>query len=154
MQIVLTGRCHLGNRAIQRSEVCRRAGNVGIVVQATVRPSIDYLIASRDDTIKARRATEMGVRVIAYAELFGMIEAREAADRIRGPATEQHDLDDQAQGRIRPITGPNGGRMADREALEERNAEARKMASAGFKIVEPEPEPEKAKPRPHRMLDL
>ena len=153
MQVVLTGRCNANGRFTERSEVCRRAGNVGIIVQATVARGIDYLVASRADTVKARRAEAMGVHVIPYNELFGMIAARESADRTgHSPMTPDHDLDDRAAGRVRPITGPNGGRMASRETMAERNAEARKVAQAGLKITEPEDKP--TQPRPHRMLDL
>ena len=155
MQVVLTGRCNVNNRFIERSEVCRRAGNVGITVQATISRSIECLVASRADTTKARRAEQMGIAVISYPDLFRMITEREAGTETE--ATESIRREDARQrdgvaGRVRPITGPNGGRMASRETMEERNAEARKVAQAGFKITEPEDKP--TQPRPHRMLDL
>ena len=168
MRVVLTGRCNLDGMFIERSEVCRRAGNVGISVGPTVSRSTDYLVASRTDTAKCTRAAQAGVTTIDYFEFYGMIHARESADR-GSPMTPDHDLDDQAAGRVRPITGPNGGRMSSRgelmaratgsrhmtgaenraEARKERRAAARK-AKADFYIKEKEP----TVPRPHRMLDL
>ena len=172
MQVVLTGRCNVNNRFIERSEVCRRAGNVGITVQATISRSIECLVASRADTTKARRAEQMGIAVISYPDLFRMITEREAGtetEAMESMRREDARQRDGVAGRVRPITGPNGGRMASRDEVmaratgsrhmtgAERRAEARKerraaarKAKADFYIKEKEP----TVPRPHRMLDL
>ncbi len=152
MQVVLTGRCNVNSRFIERSEVCRRAGNAAIAVQATVTSGIDYLVASRDDTAKARRAREMGISVIGYPVFFRIIDAREAADRaVPGPTTGQQaldDIDDRARGRVQPITGPNGGRMGNM------NGPAPIRQSARAKAAKVGRGPRRSAPRPHRMLDL
>ena len=130
------------------------AANVGIAVQATVSRGVDYLVASRTDTAKARRAQQVGTPVISYPDFFRIIHDRHSQRQAtRSPMTGDHDIDDQAAGRVRPIDGPNGGRMAGRRTiLEQQKAEARRMADAGFNVTKSEPE--KTQPRPHRVLDL
>lgn len=62
-------------RRIPRSELVRRCRRAGLIVGNTVRPLTDTLVASRDDTRKARAAKLRGLKVASYLELIAALEA-------------------------------------------------------------------------------
>ena len=101
MRVVFTGRCDevlLSTRGGHtRAELCRIAGGADIQVDPTVGSSTDFLVASRIDTQKARRARDLGVHVITYEEFLIMV--RERRRTMSGA------------GRIASLPARDGGRM-------------------------------------------
>ena len=89
MRVVFTGRCESSGSIPGgnfRSEICRIAAIANIQVDPTVRESTDYLVASRTDTRKARRAEILGVSVITYEEFLNMAQTRRATHATPEPS--------------------------------------------------------------------
>lgn len=66
MNIVFTGAATFKGERVMRDDLKRMAAQRGFTVQSMVSASTDILVASRDDTRKARAAVALGVKVLTY----------------------------------------------------------------------------------------
>lgn len=65
--VVFTGAAALSDdRKLLRAALTKAANKAGIAVLPTWKPTCDYLVASRNDTVKARGAEAAGKTVFSY----------------------------------------------------------------------------------------
>lgn len=91
MNVVFTGPAVTGEGAMitraNLAKACMQKGN--LTVQPSVRADTDVLVASRTDTLKAKKAQERGITVLTYPEFInhflGQVEL--AADGHFNPYT-------------------------------------------------------------------
>lgn len=65
--VVFTGKGEWNGSPIDRGSLEQLVRQYGFSVAAKVTPGVDYLVASRTNTVKAKDAMNMGVSVIDYA---------------------------------------------------------------------------------------
>ena len=70
MRIVLTGPAYLGKEKILRKRIITACKRCRITVDRCVTGSTNFLVASRQDTVKVRAAKMMDVPVITYDDLI------------------------------------------------------------------------------------
>ena len=70
MRIVLTGPAYLGKEKILRTRIITACKREKITVDRRITGSTNFLVASRQDTVKARAAKMMDVPVITYDDLI------------------------------------------------------------------------------------
>ena len=77
MNIVFTGAA-VGSdgHPIKREDIIKASKMAGFHVQAKVDALTDILVASRDDTVKAKNATAGGVAVVTYVQWFTTLAKR------------------------------------------------------------------------------
>lgn len=70
-RVVFTGPAVDGSgNTVVRAALAAACAQKSIEVQASVRPNTDILVASRLDTLKAKRAASTGMKVIGYPEFI------------------------------------------------------------------------------------
>lgn len=75
MRVVFTGPATgLVGERILREDLTEWANDAGHVVMAKIDKTVDLLVASRGDTVKAKTAEKLGVKVIPYYEFVGMLQ--------------------------------------------------------------------------------
>lgn len=94
LRVVLTGPAYDNNGVpVLRADLVVAMRELGMVPQSIVAPDTQLLVASRDDTTKARRAAERGIDVITYADFmaeFGIAVRRSGAVRNAYVDTHTH----------------------------------------------------------------
>ena len=58
---------------VLRDDLQKMAARQGYYMQKAVNAGTDLLVASRTDTVKAKRAKSLGVSVVTYPEFFEFI---------------------------------------------------------------------------------
>ena len=69
MHVVMTG-----EGPAPRQVLSAVLSEAGVIKQSSVSKNTDLLIAARDDTVKARKATALGIKVVSYSEVFNLGE--------------------------------------------------------------------------------
>ena len=71
MNVVFTGPAiDIAGNFIVRADLALVCGSKGINVQPAVKPDTELLVASRSDTVKAKRAQGCGKKVMTYPEFL------------------------------------------------------------------------------------
>ena len=66
--VVFTGQAiDTHGNAILRAKLAAECNRFGLNVQSAIKPNTSILVASRDDTVKARTARAYGVQVMSYS---------------------------------------------------------------------------------------
>ena len=95
---VFTGRCSMTpigwDHVPTRPELHLMCGRNGHVALDHVSLGTDYLVASRDNTTKARKARRLGADIISYSDFFSMMSHTGPNGRlnpVNAPSTRYHD---------------------------------------------------------------
>lgn len=71
MQVVFTGPAFDGQgQSILRANLAKACAAKSIVVQSSIKPTTNILVASRKDTVKAHCAAKRGLVVVTYPEFI------------------------------------------------------------------------------------
>lgn len=73
MQVVFTGPAKINGQHVLRVDITDAASKAGCVIRGKIEPGVDVLVASRDDTVKAKNAAKLGVEVMTYDEFAGIL---------------------------------------------------------------------------------
>lgn len=96
MKVVFTGPAvDSSGKAILRANLAAACQEVGMEVQRSVRKNTEVLVASRTDTVKARKAKERGLPVMTYPQFIATylrgVEIKEGG--VLNPYTDKVDSD-------------------------------------------------------------